>query len=103
MCIRDRQEPDEVAKIRSSYRFVDIVFGTHNIFKLAELLYQAFTKKEQVIDVWEGTDQIVEDLPAVRKYSFKDVYKRQLSMYEFDAIISDNRQRDQRQDRSHSS
>ncbi|MFQ7513755.1 MAG: tRNA (N6-isopentenyl adenosine(37)-C2)-methylthiotransferase MiaB, partial [Lachnospiraceae bacterium] len=63
--------PDEVAKIRSSYRFVDIVFGTHNIFKLAELLYQAFTKKEQVIDVWEGTDQIVEDLPAVRKYSFK--------------------------------
>ena len=59
------------AKIRSSYRFVDIVFGTHNIFKLAELLYQAFTKKEQVIDVWEGTDQIVEDLPAVRKYSFK--------------------------------
>ena len=43
----------------------------HNIFKLAELLYQAFTKKEQVIDVWEGTDQIVEDLPAVRKYSFK--------------------------------
>ena len=65
------QEPDEVAKIRSSYRFVDIVFGTHNIFKLAELLYQAFTKKEQVIDVWEGTDQIVEDLPAVRKYSFK--------------------------------
>lgn len=65
------QEPDEVAKIRSNYRFVDIVFGTHNIFKLAELLYQAFTKKEQVIDVWEGTDQIVEDLPAVRKYSFK--------------------------------
>ena len=65
------QEPDEVAKIRSSYRFVDIVFGTHNIFKLAELLYQAFTKKEQVIDVWEGTDQIVEDLPAIRKYSFK--------------------------------
>ena len=65
------QEPDEVAKIRSSYRFVDIVFGTHNIFKLAELLYQTFTKKEQVIDVWEGTDQIVEDLPAVRKYSFK--------------------------------
>lgn len=65
------QEPDEVAKIRSSYRFVDIVFGTHNIFKLAELLYQALTKKEQIIDVWEGTDQIVEDLPAVRKYPFK--------------------------------
>ena len=65
------QESDEVANIRSSYRFVDIVFGTHNIFKLAELLYQAFTKKEQVIDVWEGTDQIVEDLPAIRKYSFK--------------------------------
>ena len=65
------QEPDEVATVRISYPFVDIVFGTHNIFKLAELLCRKLSGEKQVIDVWEGTDQIVEDLPAVRKYSFK--------------------------------
>ena len=32
------QEPEVVEKIRKSYRFVDIVFGTHNIFQLAELM-----------------------------------------------------------------
>ena len=65
------QEPDEVDTIRRKYHFVDIVFGTHNIFKLAELMYRMKTEDGMVIDVWEGTDEIVEDLPAVRKYSFK--------------------------------
>ncbi|MBQ1378116.1 MAG: tRNA (N6-isopentenyl adenosine(37)-C2)-methylthiotransferase MiaB, partial [Lachnospiraceae bacterium] len=51
--------------------FVDIVFGTHNIFKLAELLYRRETEGSMIIDVWEGTDEIVEDLPSVRKYAFK--------------------------------
>ena len=32
------QEETVVAKIKKSYRFVDIIFGTHNIFKLAELI-----------------------------------------------------------------
>ena len=65
------QEPDEVAAIRLRYRFVDIVFGTHNIFRLAELMYRMKTEGGMIIDVWEGTDEIVEDLPAVRKYPFK--------------------------------
>ena len=65
------QEPDEVAYIRQKFDFVDIVFGTHNIFKLAELLYRRETEGGMIIDVWEGTDEIVEDLPSVRKYAFK--------------------------------
>ncbi len=65
------QEPDEVDAVRRKYSFVDIVFGTHNIFKLAELMYRRETGDGMVIDVWEGTDEIVEDLPAVRKYPFK--------------------------------
>ena len=65
------QEPDEVACIREKYGFVDIVFGTHNVFRLAELLYRRLTEEKQVIEVWEGTEEIVEDLPAVRKYPFK--------------------------------
>ena len=58
-------------KIRKSYRFVDLIFGTHNIFKLAELLYQRMTEDGMVVDVWKDTDQIVEDLPVERKYPFK--------------------------------
>ena len=65
------QEPDVVEKIRKKYKFVDIVFGTHNIFKFAELLCNNFESESQVIDVWKDTDKIVEDLPVKRKYSFK--------------------------------
>jgi len=65
------QEPDEVETVRTKYRFVNIVFGTHNIFKLAELLYRSETEDRMVVDVWEGTQDIVEDLPAKRKYGFK--------------------------------
>lgn len=65
------QEEQVVEKIRKSYRFVDVIFGTHNIFKLAELIFDRLSKKGMVVDVWKGTDQIVEDLPTDRKYPFK--------------------------------
>ncbi|MBD5396401.1 MAG: tRNA (N6-isopentenyl adenosine(37)-C2)-methylthiotransferase MiaB [Lachnospiraceae bacterium] len=65
------QEPSVIDKIRHSYRFVDLIFGTHNIYKFAELLVAMFESKEMIIDIWEDTDQIVEDLPIERKYPFK--------------------------------
>ncbi len=65
------QEPSVVEKIKKSYRFVDLVFGTHNIFRLAELLFRRYTEDQMVVDIWEGTDQIVENLPSKRKYPFK--------------------------------
>ena len=65
------QEPQVVEKIRKSYRHVDIIFGTHNIFRLAELIFRRLTEKKMVVDIWEGTDAIVEDLPVERKYPFK--------------------------------
>lgn len=65
------QEDVVVEKIRKSYRFVDIIFGTHNIFKLAELLYMSMISDGMIIDIWKDTAQIVEDLPSERKYSFK--------------------------------
>ena len=48
-----------------------MVFGTHNIFKLAELLYECLSGRKRVFDVWEKTDQIIEDLPSDRKFGFK--------------------------------
>lgn len=65
------QESATVEKIKTSYRFVDIIFGTHNIFKLAELLLTRFDSKRMVIDIWKDTDMIVENLPNERKFSFK--------------------------------
>lgn len=65
------QESQVVEKIKKSYRFVDIIFGTHNIFKLAELMYESFTKRHMVTEIWEDTTQIVEDLPSEHKYTFK--------------------------------
>lgn len=69
------QEKTVVEKISKSYRNVDLIFGTHNIFKLAELLSMKLLeqprRKKMIVDIWEDTAQIVEDLPKERKYSFK--------------------------------
>ena len=65
------QEPSVIEKIKTSYCFVDLIFGTHNIFKFAELLCSLFENEGMVIDIWKDTDKIVEDLPVERKYSFK--------------------------------
>lgn len=65
------QETAVVEKLKKSYRFVDIIFGTHNIFKLAELLSDRIDSGKMVVDIWKDTKEIVEDLPRERKYSFK--------------------------------
>lgn len=65
------QESQVVEKLRKSYSFVDLIFGTHNIYKFAELLMTKFKSDRMVIDIWEDTDKIVEDLPSERKFSFK--------------------------------
>lgn len=65
------QEEHVIKKIRESYGYVDIVFGTHNIYRLAELLYARLTSGGQIIDIWKEAKDIVEELPVRRKYSFK--------------------------------
>ena len=65
------QEPEVVEKIKKSYRFVDLIFGTHNIYKFAELIVTRLESQRMVIDIWKDTDKIVEDLPSERKFSFK--------------------------------
>jgi tRNA-2-methylthio-N6-dimethylallyladenosine synthase len=65
------QEQSAVEKIQKSYRFVDLIFGTHNIYKFAELLCLSLKSDRMIIDIWKDTDKIVEDLPVFRKYPFK--------------------------------
>ena len=67
------QEPDEIEKIRKDFRYVRLVFGTHNLHRFAELLVRVLLsdKGEQVIEVAGKDDHIVENLPAERTYPFK--------------------------------
>lgn len=65
------QEPSVIEKIQKSYRFVDLIFGTHNLFKFAQLLTTMFESDRMIIDIWKETDQIVEELPVTRKYFYK--------------------------------
>ncbi|OOB79372.1 MAG: tRNA (N6-isopentenyl adenosine(37)-C2)-methylthiotransferase MiaB [Epulopiscium sp. Nuni2H_MBin003] len=57
--------------LKKSYNFVDIIFGTYNIYKLPELLQTRIETGDKIIDIWETHEEIVEDLPSIRKYNFK--------------------------------
>lgn len=65
------QEPSVIEKIQKSYSFVDLIFGTHNIYKFPELLVALLTNEDMIIDIWKDAEQIVENLPVERKYAFK--------------------------------
>ncbi len=65
------QEDVVVSKIKQSYPFVDLIFGTHNIYKFPELLVSVLESESQIVDIWKEHGDIVEDLPSVRKYPFK--------------------------------
>lgn len=65
------QEELVVDKLKKSYRFVDLIFGTYNVYKFAELIYMRLCNSEMIIDIWDKADQIVEELPTERKYRFK--------------------------------
>ena len=65
------QEHHVVEKIRKDYKYVNLVFGTHNIHKFPELFYRALQTDDQIIDIWKESDEIVEGMPTSRKYSFK--------------------------------
>lgn len=65
------QEQSVIDKIKKSYRFVDLIFGTHNLYKFAELLSTCLESGRMTVDIWKDTDKIVEDLPSERKFPFK--------------------------------
>ncbi|WP_400163443.1 tRNA (N6-isopentenyl adenosine(37)-C2)-methylthiotransferase MiaB [Brevibacillus sp. TJ4] len=65
------QEEKVVSKILKSYQQVDLVFGTHNIHRLPELLREAIYSKEMVIEVWSKEGDIVENMPKIREGNTK--------------------------------
>ena len=65
------QEQHVIDKLQKSYRFVDLILGTMNNYKVAELLWNRIETGRQVIEIRKDSRTIVEDLPVKRKYPFK--------------------------------
>nr|WP_027870768.1 tRNA (N6-isopentenyl adenosine(37)-C2)-methylthiotransferase MiaB [[Eubacterium] cellulosolvens] len=66
------QEEHVVKTLREKYRFVNLIFGTHNIYKLAELMSRALEHpQDMIVDIQQKTDLMVEQLPVDRTYKFK--------------------------------
>lgn len=58
------QQEHVVKRIHKSFPYVDLVFGTHVLHKLPELLYRALTTEERVFDTTECDGVIAEGLPS---------------------------------------
>lgn len=67
------QETAVLEKIKSSYSRTDICFGTHNVYRFAELLYYRLISDKQTMisEIFAEAKEIVEDLPVKRNYLFK--------------------------------
>ncbi|WP_147802290.1 tRNA (N6-isopentenyl adenosine(37)-C2)-methylthiotransferase MiaB [Alkalicoccus halolimnae] len=61
------QEESVVNRILQKHQQVDLIFGTHNIHRLPELLKNAIFGKEMVIEVWSKEGDIIENMPRARK------------------------------------
>ena len=60
------QQPQVAEKIKKSYPYVDIVFGTHALWQFPQLLYQRLTRKKRVFDI-SGEGRIWDGIHPVRK------------------------------------
>ena len=60
------QQPQMAQKILKQYRFIDLAFGTHNLYKLPSLLLNLLSKKTRVVSVSSEDTLIAEGLPVKR-------------------------------------
>lgn len=60
------QQPQMAQRILKQYRFIDLAFGTHNLYKLPSLLLNLLNKKTRVVSVSDEDTLIAEGLPIKR-------------------------------------
>ncbi|CAG9619634.1 tRNA (N6-isopentenyl adenosine(37)-C2)-methylthiotransferase MiaB [Sutcliffiella rhizosphaerae] len=65
------QEESVVNKILKTYDQVDMIFGTHNIHRIPNILKEAYMSKEMVVEVWSKEGDVIENLPKNRKGEIK--------------------------------
>ncbi len=65
------QEDKVIDSILNDYKFVNFVFGTHNLNELPEIVSSAYEDKKQVIEVYSKERDLVEDIPVKRDKNYK--------------------------------
>lgn len=65
------QETSVVEEIMRDYRFVNFVFGTHNLYQLPDILDKAILEQKQEIEVFSREKDLVEGLPVIRANNYK--------------------------------
>ncbi|WP_304340287.1 tRNA (N6-isopentenyl adenosine(37)-C2)-methylthiotransferase MiaB [Metaclostridioides mangenotii] len=65
------QQPHIVEEIKKKYRHVDLIFGTHNLYKFPELLTETMGRDKTLVDVWDVDGEVVEGLKSSRKFELK--------------------------------
>ena len=65
------QEPTRVEEIKRSYVHVDLVFGTHVLWKFPEMLHQRLNQRKRVFNSPDSAGAIAEGIPVVRQDSIK--------------------------------
>ena len=65
------QEESVVEELSSKYKFVDIIFGTHNIHELPSILNKSLLKHAQEIEVYSIEGNLVENMPVRRDSKYK--------------------------------
>ncbi|OCA89268.1 tRNA (N6-isopentenyl adenosine(37)-C2)-methylthiotransferase MiaB [Bacillus sp. FJAT-27225] len=65
------QEESVVNRILKKHHHVDMIFGTHNIHRLPNILHEAYMSKEMVVEVWSKEGDVIENLPKVRRGNIK--------------------------------
>lgn len=61
------QEESVVSRLLNKHAFVDLIFGTHNIHRLPQLIQEATFSKELVVEVWSKEGDVIENLPKKRE------------------------------------
>ena len=64
------QEKGMAAMMKQRYPFIDLVYGTHNMYKLPEYVWRVLTEKRPVVEVMDIDGEVVEGLPEARKSKF---------------------------------
>src|SRR5699024_3504026 len=65
------QEESVVNRIMQKHQHVDLIFGTHNIHRLPQLIKESMFSKAKVVEVWSKEGDIIENLPKVRHGKIK--------------------------------
>ena len=65
------QQSHVVDEIKTKYRHVDLVFGTHNLYKFPELLVNSMDSDKILVDVWDVDGEVEEGLRSTRKFELK--------------------------------